>query len=156
MITADISTEESISGTNSLHLQHESIKQNDVIGVLEQRIYLVPGRYELSLKAKLNYAVSQGAVGIRFYKNNAKDWDGRSGLDAPDKLPTVSSWIERKKTFSIDNCGNFRDESEGIIFCLDKKPNPNDKPIFSVTFGIITVDQCEIWIDNIRLTQIGA
>lgn len=151
-MTAEISQEEHIEGEYSLYIKQESSEKQNSCGVLEQEIYLEPGTYFLSVKAKVNYAIGN-AIWIRL--GSKEIWEGKAGCDIPgenkDKIKSLSEWNQYQFEFKVNEEGFLLNKNgENILY--------NNKPMqleeyFKATFSIITQNQCEAWIDDIQLMR---
>lgn len=167
--SADIASDESISGRYSLHIKQESSAVQHSVGLLEQEIFLEPGEYILSLKAKVKYIIGN-AIWIRLDKR----WSGDAGFEIPDDdTKGLSSWNLYQYTFKIDesgffyrpckeknsgsgNCSYVKTEyklDSGVDFRLIESGFSPQGSNFKTTFTIINQDQCEIWIDDIKLEK---
>ncbi len=167
--SAEVVSDESISGHYSLHIKQESPGADNSEGLLEQEIYLEPGEYVLSLKAKVKYSFNN-AIWIRLDKG----WVGESGFDIPgNNIRSVPDWSLYQYRFKIDKDGflyRFCNESDlhtenypyvktgyqlAITLNLSQFENGylDNKQYFVTTFSIIAHNQCEVWIDNIIIEK---
>ncbi|MFH1876012.1 MAG: hypothetical protein ABH865_03905 [Candidatus Omnitrophota bacterium] len=171
--SADITPEESIGGEQSLHIKQSSSAVENSVGLLEQEIYLEPGEYVLSLKAKVGYIVGN-AIWIRLFDQN---WFGETGFDIPgddkDIMKSLPNWNLYQYRFKIDkegvfyrpckeknvsseNCSYVKTEYKlkaGTDFRLIESGYRSKEPTFKTTFSIIVRDLCEVWIDDVRLEK---
>jgi hypothetical protein len=117
-IKANIDDGEYVEGKHSLYVRNLSAARENVVGVLEQEIYLEPAEYTLSLKVKANYMINT-TIWIRL---EPEVWLGGTGIDISQeeirKKGGFDTWVKFSFKFCIDQQGYLLND-HGIVLKED-------------------------------------